>query len=120
MAISPWTAIGVTGINYMQKLMRVEWSKTKVGSWLALHNGLAIMTCKAVESKGESSQTSVLVNLGYSQFGVCDDDTCTYKIKCPECKESCGRSAADTVYLCNTVWKFEGTRPPPPPARDPN
>jgi hypothetical protein len=101
----------------MQKLMRMEWSKTKVGSWLTLRNGLAIMAtcknpaCKAVKNKGDLGQAGVLVNLDYSRFDVCDDDTWKYKIKCPECKESCGRSATDTVYLCNTVWKFEGTCP---------
>lgn len=26
------------------------------------------------------------------------------------CKASCGRTTADTVYLYDTVWKFEGER----------
>jgi hypothetical protein len=31
------------------------------------------------------------------------DDTWKYKIKCPKCQTSCGRSASDTVYFCDTV-----------------
>ena len=52
----------------------------------------------------------VLVNLGYTKFDICDDDTWKYRIKCHACKTSCGRTSRDTAYLCDTVWKFQGER----------